>query len=319
MLINTKHWQQLRSQLSILINPKNQLFFKLLISLLPWTLLTAPTIAAEEVLGVVKSPENAHQWSEITNRLQRVGIKYCIVDALDWEQELDFGMVSVLLLPNVDRINSIQAQTLQKWMDKGGKAIITGPTGNLSPAQVRKQLRSLFGAYWGFSNSSSSTLQLSHSTPVEWSGRANLSRTFTGGALIPVGADSETAAVWVGESYTPAAIVTSNTTFLGWRWGFDNVAPATLDAAWLQAALNRHGISTYGKFKPVANRSPKACRPSIVPKDEPRPFLPNLQTPLQRSQSFLRAPLFGSLRDRFRLEPTLSAAEIHSMTQELVR
>ena len=310
MLINTRHWQQLRSQLSILINPKNKLFFKLLISLLPWTLLTAPTIAAEEVLGVVKSPENVHQWSEITNRLQRVGVKYCIVDASEWEQELDLGMVSVLLLPNVDKINSIQAQSLQQWMEKGGKAIVTGPTGNLSQPQIRDQLRSLFGAYWGFSNSSALTLQLSQSTPVEWYGRPNLASIFVGGSLIPVGTNSEIAAVWVEEDNTPAAIVTSNTTFLGWRWGFDNVASATLDTAWLQAALNRYGIGTYGRFTPVANRPPKACRPSIVPKDESRPFLPNLQTPLQPSQSILR-------RDTFFLEPALSAAEIQNMTQEL--
>ena len=326
MLINTRHWQQLRSQLSILINSKNKLFFKLLISLLPGTLLTTPTMAAEGILGVVKSPANAHQWSEITNRLQRVGIKYCIVDANDWQQELDLGVVSVLLLPNVDKIDSIQAQTLQQWMTKGGKAIVSGPTGNLSQSQVRDQLRSLFGAYWGFSNSSSLTLQLAQNTPVEWYGRTNLSSTFSGGVLIPVGENSETAAVWMGENNTPAAIVTRNATFLGWRWGFDNVAPATLDAAWLQAALNRYGITTYGKFAtleespeqtsrqtltPVSYQNPKACRPSILPKDEFRPFLPNLQTPLERSQSFLQD------RDRFSSEPTLSNAEIYSMTQEL--
>ncbi|MGF1540953.1 MAG: glycoside hydrolase family 10 protein [Pleurocapsa sp.] len=306
MLINTKHWQQLRSQLSILINSKDRVFLKLLIFSLSGILSTAPTLAAEEVLGVVKSPENAHQWSEITNRLERVGIKYCIVDARDWQEELDFGMISVLLLPNVDTINSIQARSLQQWMNRGGKAIITGSTGNLSQPSTRDRLRTLFGAYWGFSNSSTATLELSHNTPVEWYGRANLSGIFTGGSLIPVGTNSKTAAIWIGEKDTPAAVITNNTTFLGWRWGFDNVAPVNIDTAWLQAALNRYGITTYGRFTPVAYTNPQPCRPSIAPREESRPFLPNLQTPLEQSQS-----------NGFFLEPTLSSTEIQSMTQEL--
>lgn len=310
MLINTRHWQQLRSQLSILINQKNQLFLKLLLPLLPWSLLAAPVTAAE-VLGVVKSPENAHQWSEITNRLQRVGVEYCIVDAANWQQELDFGRVDVLLFPNIGKINSLQAQSIQKWLDRGGKVIATGPTGNLSRPQIREQLRSLLGAYWGFANSADSTLQLSPNTPVEWYKRPNLSSTFTGGSLIPVGDNSQTAAFWAGENNTAAAVVTSNTTFLGWRWGFANVAPAPLDAAWLQAALNRYGVSTYGKFTPMANRAPQACRPSILPESETRPFLPNLNTPLESSQSLLRR------RNTFFVEPALSAAEIDTMTQEL--
>ena len=313
MLENARHWQQLSSKLSVNINPISKRLSKLIISLLPLTLLTMPATAAESVLGIVKSPENAAQWSEITNRLQRVGVNYCIVDASEWEQELDLGNVNVLLLPNVATFNGAQTQTLQRWMNRGGKAIVTGPTGNSSQPTIRAELRSLFGAYWGYSLSTPSTLQLSNNTPVEWYARPQLSQTFTGGALIPVRADSQTAAIWLGEKETAAAIVNNNTTFLGWRWGFDEVASPTLDAAWLQAVLNRYGISTYGKLAPVTNNSPAACRTGadIAPNDELKPFLPNLQSPLEQSQSLLNQSM------GFHSEPSLSEAEVQSMAQEL--
>lgn len=312
MLGNAVHWQQLSLKLSVLIKPKTNRFLKSVLSLLPLILITSPALAAESVLGIVKSTENQAQWSEITDRLQRVGIDYCIIDSSSWQEESDLGNISVILLPNVSNINGVQTQSLQQWMNRGGKAIVTGPTGNSSQTQIRYQLRSLFGAYWGFSLSDAATLELSQNIPVEWYGRPQLSHTLTGGALIPVGIDSRIAAVWLGENETAAAIVNENTTFLGWRWGYDAVAPATLDAAWLQAALNRYGISTYGKFSPVTNSQAKSCRSNILPQEESRPFLPKLQPILERSQSLLQQPYLG-----FRVEPALSAAEVQSMTQEL--
>lgn len=221
MLENARHWQQLSSKLSVDIKAISKRLSKLTISLLPLTLLTMPATAAESVLGIVKSPENAAQWSEITNRLQRVGVNYCIVEASEWQQELDLGNINVLLFPNVATLNGAQTQTLQRWMNKGGKAI-----------------------------------------------------------MIPI---------------------------------LYEVASPTLDAAWLQAALKRYGISTYGKLAPVANNSPAACRTGAGtgPNDELKPFLPNLQTPLEQSQSLLNQSM------GFHSEPSLSEAEVQSMTQEL--
>jgi uncharacterized lipoprotein YddW (UPF0748 family) len=309
---NALHWQQTNSKLGVLVQFKTNKYLKFIGTILPLIISTTPAIAAESVLGVVKSQENIGQWSEISNRLQRVGIEYCIVDASNWTEELDLGQASVLLLPNVEVLNAAQIKTLQQWMNKGGKVIVTGPTGNSSQPEIRDRLRSLLGAYWGYALSSPSTLELTDTTPIEWFGRTELSQTFLGGALIPTNSNSQTAAMWIGEGEKPAAIVTDNSTFLGWRWGFDRVAPASLDSFWLQASLNRYGVSTYGKFSPVANVEPVSCRPNAAETEESRPFIPNLQSLLDNSQS-----LKTRLSVDFYNEPPLSRQEVASMTQEL--
>jgi uncharacterized lipoprotein YddW (UPF0748 family) len=302
-------WQRLGFKLAFfrVINAKNPI--ALLSVLLSWSIVLTPTLATAEVLGVVKSQENARQWAEITNRLQQVGVNYCIVDTANWQRELDLGNISVLLLPNVENLTGSQAIALEQWMNRGGKVIVTGPTGNLSQPQVRSQLRSLFGAYWGFSLSSPSTLELSTNTPSEWYDRPQLSHTFIGGAVIPANVNSQTAAVWLANGTPAAAVITNNSTFLGWRWGVDTVAPASMDTAWLQASLNRYGISTYGQFNPEGYQTPTACRPNSLTNNESRPFLPGWQIqppPLQQSN--------------FNLVPQPSAIapeQAETMTQEL--
>ena len=52
-------------------------------SLLPLAscLVLLPAVGAEQtVLGVVKSHENANQWTGITTRLQVAGVAYCVID-----------------------------------------------------------------------------------------------------------------------------------------------------------------------------------------------------------------------------------------------
>jgi uncharacterized lipoprotein YddW (UPF0748 family) len=244
--------------------------------LLPLSFLPSPTMAAEAVLGVVKSADNLKQWPEITNRLDRVGINYCVIDTNNWRQELDFGSISVLLLPSVENINGSQAVAIEQWMNQGGKVVVAGPTGDLSSTGIREKLRSLFGAYWAYPLANPTTLELSVNTPSEWTGRP-LENTFMGAAvMLADGSQGQTAANWIGESNPPAAIVTNNSTVLGWRWGVDAVTSAELDTAWLQAALNRYGISTYGKFGPEnQTTTEKPCRPEIVPQQESQPFIPD--------------------------------------------
>ena len=310
MLRNATYWQQIGLKLARFSPRKGRGLLFLSSCLLPFTIVLTPTIAAGETLGVVKSQENGRQWSEITNRLQQVGVDYCIVETSSWREELDLGNISVLFLPNVESLTGAQATAIDRWMNRGGQVIVTGPTGNLSQPQIRSQLRTLFGAYWGFPLSYPSTLELSDSTPVEWLGRDQLSDTFTGGVVIPVDTSSQTAAFWIGEENSAAAVVTQNSTFLGWRWGYDAVASPSLDTAWLQAALNRYGISTYGKFTPVANRKPGACRPNIVPKNQSRPVIPNWRphnSPVPTPQSRFTYPR----------QTHITAKEIANMSQEL--
>lgn len=306
MLGNAEKRKQLKKQKVVSSKLKSKLFFKIIFSLLPSTLAFVPRIAAAEVLGIVKSQENAPQWSEISDRLQQAGIKYCIVDAYDWNEELDFGNAGVLLLPNVGKINQAQIQSLEQWMDRGGKTIVTGPTGNLSPSPIRSQLRKLLGAYWGYSLSSASAIELSDNTPIDWQNEIQLSQTLTGGALIPTTPDSQAAAFWK-ERKTAAAVLTDNSTFLGWRWGSDRVAPANLDAQWLTAALNRYGINAHSEFSPVADFQPTTCNPKTVAQSQSQPLLSTGELPLtSRLRPF-----------RFQSEPVLSAREIEDMTLEL--
>ncbi len=306
MLGKASSWQKLNRSLSFLLSLQQKTLIKLACSLLPLTLSASPAMATGEVLGVVKSPDNAKQWSEIVSRLERVGVKYCTVDSTDWKTEVDLGTVNVLLLPNVETLNAVQANVIETWMNQGGKVIVSGPTGNLSRPEIRSKLRSLFGAYWAYPLSSVSNLQLSDSSPSEWFGRRQLENRIMGAVLFLEGNKRiQTAAVWLDERKSPAVMLTDNSTILGWRWGVEAVADANIDTAWLQASLNRYGISTYGKFSPAKYTPATSCRPNVIPKEEPEPFIPGWQ--LERSQSH-----FNPRQTR-----AFSSLQIREMTQEL--
>ena len=293
-------------QKSMLPNFRPKTFLACL-SLLPLSWLQSPAMAAEEVLGVVKSSGNLAQWSQIVNRLNRVGVNYCVVDSRNWRQEVDLGNVSVLLLPTVENINGAQETVLQQWMGEGGKVIVTGPTGSLSTPDIRSRLRSLFGGYWGYPLAIPATIEISDNSPAEWYGRPLLEDTFLGAAVVPT--TGGIAASWQGESNPAAAVVTNNSTVLGWRWGTDTVAGADFDTAWLQAALNRYGVSTYGRFAPEElPRTEVPCRSEIVPEEESRPFIPGWQL----EQSFSPESRFGSAGNL-----SFTAEEKQAMTQEL--
>jgi uncharacterized lipoprotein YddW (UPF0748 family) len=233
-------------------------------------------MAVNASLGVVKSQENKQQWSEIVTRLETVGVNYCIVDADQWQEVSDLGNVRVLLLPNVPILNGAQVNALNQWLKERGKVIVTGPTGNLSDKQVQAQLRSLLGAYWAFSNSTPTTLEPIKSEQQSWA-RGPLSSTLIGGVLIPTSSNSKTAAVWLSQRKPAAVIVTDKSTFLGWRWGIDGVASPTLDKAWLQAALNRYGLSSYLPLAGSKNLAPTSCKSNGSSTGPNKPLLPKLE------------------------------------------
>ena len=213
-------------------------------------LLYAPPGNTSERLGVVRSQDNAQQWSNITERLQAATVDYCIVETANWKQASDLGKINVLLLPNVSALTEAQAEALNGWMNQGGKVIVTGPTGNLSQPEVRSRLRSLFGAYWGFPINSPSTLNPSQ----QWLSDPELAATVKGGVVLPAALNSETAAVWMADGKPPAVVTTHRSTFLGWRWGLDTAASVPVDAAWLKAALSR-----FGTFTPGSGSGSAAC------------------------------------------------------------
>lgn len=234
------------------------------------SLVLLPVAWADAVkLGVVKSQENEGQWSGITTRLHSIGVAYCIVDFSKVQQTSDLGSTQLLFLPNIERLEPVQLAALQDWMGKGGRVIVSGPMGTLSQPEVRNQLRSLLGAYWGFALTKPSTLEPLRTNGQTWVRNAGLAATIQGGVVIPAGLNSLTAAAWSQSDNSPAVVTTEQSTFFGWRWGVDEVAPAAVDSAWLRAALGRYNLAlTTGRQKPkeseqycVSSQTPTANQP----------------------------------------------------------
>ncbi len=235
-------------------------------------------------LGVVKSPENEGQWSGITSRLQSTGVDYCIVDFAQVQQASDLGSTQLLFLPNIALLKPEQLAALQEWMRQGGRVIVSGPVGTLSQPEVRNQLRSLLGAYWGFSLAEPLTLKPLETNTQTWVRGARSGRPIQGGAVIPVGLNSTTAAIWSQNSKPPAVVTTNQSTFFGWNWGVDGVASSEVDSTWLRAALSRYGLTpTPGAKTP--NQPQNYCVPSQASTaSKPPTPLPNQQqqTPLSK-------------------------------------
>ncbi len=203
-------------------------------------LFTLPSEATEtEILGVVKSEENTQYWQTITTRLQASRINYCVIDLASVRSVADLSDRPVVFLPNIEAISPAQAIALEGWMSKGGRVITSGAVGNRSQPGVRQLMRSLLGAYWGFGFKAPSKLQPLKTNSQQWV-RDSLGGTAWGGAVIPTGVNSQTAAVWQ-TSDTPSAVVTTErTTLLGWNWGTNAATTTEFDTAWLKAALSRH-------------------------------------------------------------------------------
>jgi hypothetical protein len=292
------------------------------------SLVLLPVAWADAVkLGVVKSQENEGQWSGITTRLHSIGVAYCIVDFSKVQQTSDLGSTQLLFLPNIERLEPVQLAALQDWMGKGGRVIVSGPMGTLSQPEVRNQLRSLLGAYWGFALTKPSTLQPLRTNGQTWVRNAGLAATIQGGVVIPAGLNSLTAAAWSQSDNSPAVVTTEQSTFFGWRWGVDEVAPAAVDSAWLRAALGRYNLApTTGRQKPkeseqycVSSQTPTVNKP-ITPlpnRDEQNtppvgtPTTPGGETQVDPHEEVAPAPIKPNNTG------PLTAMQVAAMSQEL--
>ncbi len=273
----------------------------LCLSVLACTLIN-PANTLASTLGVVKSPDNTGKWTAINDRLRTLGLNYCILEQSRWETAADLNQVKVLMLPSVTKISTSQAIALTEWMKQGGRVIVTGPTATESPEQVKSQLRSLFGAYWGFVNPKAATLKPVNQQSQTWLSQSHsLSSHLRGGVIIPTSVQSQTAATWTSQA--PAVVFTSNSTFLGWHWG--EQSSVALDQAWLKATLKRYGIEQLSS--PTLQAA--ACQSSQVSRHRTeliqQPVKPNLTA--QEPQSF---------RMTYQ-EDVFSAQQIQEMTQEL--
>lgn len=211
--------------------------------LLAFNLLPLPSLAEtseRDVLGVVKSIENANQWTGIKARLQVAGVAYCVIELPSVKSATDLGDRTVVFLPNIEMLTPTQVIALEEWMSRGGRVIASGPVGNLSQPGVRHLLRSLLGAYWGLSLNTPSNLQPLQNNKQEWVDGSGLGGTVQGGIVMPTSIGSTSVAFWQSKDNPPAVVVTDRSTVLGWHWGIDATAPVELDSAWLRAVLSRH-------------------------------------------------------------------------------
>lgn len=198
--------------------------------------------ATKPVISVVQSRENAVQWKGITNRLEEVGVNYCVISLNSIKNTADWGSRTVLLLPNVEKLTPSQAITLEEWVSKGGHVIASGPVGSLSAPGVRRLIKNLLGGYWGFSLDTPQLIKPSKSKLHRWANNKKLIGEVRGGVVVPNFAN-QTAANWESQNNSAAVLATGHSTFFGWRWGVDTAANPKFDSAWLKAALKRYSKS----------------------------------------------------------------------------
>ncbi|MHC5745148.1 MAG: family 10 glycosylhydrolase [Nostoc sp.] len=224
------------------------------------------TAATEEpVLSVVYGQENANQWTGISDRLQTIGVKYCVISLNDVKSGADWGDRRVLFLPNVETLTPTQAIALEDWMSKGGRLIASGPVGSLSSPGVRQLLRSLLGGYWGFSFSDTEQIQAAKTKIPQWTNQTGLFGKVRGGVVIPNDMGSESPAVWNSKDNPAAVVTTERSTFLGWRWGTDTASTAELDNAWLKTTINHYltALAPSNRTKKIAGGS-QSCSTSVA-------------------------------------------------------
>ncbi|HEY9858637.1 MAG TPA: family 10 glycosylhydrolase, partial [Candidatus Obscuribacterales bacterium] len=217
--------------------------------------LLSPAAAERVSLGVVRSSDNAADWESITTRLQAAKVGYRVVDFQQVQRAADLNGISVLFLPNVETVTEAQAIALEDWMSRGGRVVVSGPVGRLSPLGVRQALRSLLGAYWAYPLSEPNSLQTITMQPQSWARKGQAATGLWGGVIMPSSLSSQTIATWKNAaganpaatatgapSDTPPAIVTTErATFFGWNWGRRSSGSPEFDGSWLRAALSRYG------------------------------------------------------------------------------
>ena len=283
---------------------QNNIFFKhflpkfagMLLSLM--VMLPKPG-SANILLGIVRSPENSDEWNQIITRIQASGISYQPIDLTQINTVTDLSGIKVIFLPNIEKLTQTQLQILQEWVKQGGKLIASGQVGKKSRPGVRQKLRSLLGSYWAFPlnqptipESRYRCLDIACKESTSWAPTENQGAV-QGGVLIPAGLNSSTAATWKGSSGSSAVVITPHATYLGWHWG--KSSSATLDSAWLQAALSRY--QSQPQFAPgnnplpmanqqplpTSNSNPVKIRPQILP--SPAPTNSNLNQPVVTQNS----------------------------------
>lgn len=261
------NYQENQKDISLKIKESRKLFIlSCEIVVLNFLSILPVTAATEEpVLSVVYGQENANQWRGISDRLQTIGVKYCVISLNDVKSGGDWGDRRVLFLPNVETLTPTQVIALEDWMSKGGRLIASGPVGSLSSPGVRQLLRSLLGGYWGFSLSDTEQIQAAKTKIPEWANQTGLFGKVRGGVVIPNDMGTESPAVWNSKDNPAAVVTTERSTFLGWRWGTDTASAAELDNAWLKTTINHYltALAPSNRTKKIAGGS-QSCSTTVA-------------------------------------------------------
>lgn len=252
---------------------------------------SADTGTEQLILGVVRSPDNQAQWSNITSRIQAAGINFQEIELGQIQSVADLASVNVLFIPSIEAISAEQVAVLEAWVNRGGRIVASGPVGNLAETQVRQRLRLLLGAYWAFPLAQPANLQAVPNPSYRWVQGGNTSEEVWGGVLLPTHSMSNVVVTWrsaaasIQQSETEifsneqAAAVISNerATLLGWRWGMGSSQSVEFDSQWLRAALSYYQ-NTPRVAAPAASDSPVASTQSSssapaaqVPRSSTRP------------------------------------------------
>ncbi|YAG17310.1 family 10 glycosylhydrolase [Nostoc sp. DSM 114161] len=230
-----------------------------------FNILPVKAATEEPVLTVVHSQENANQWTGISDRLQTVGVKYCVISLDNVRSMGDWGDRRILFLPNVETLTPSQAISLEEWMSKGGRLIASGPAGSLSAPGVRQLLRSLLGGYWGFSLGDTQEIKPAKTKLPGWANETALFGKVRGGVVIPNDMGTESPAIWDSKDNPAAVVTTERSTFLGWRWGTDTASAAELDTAWLKTTVNYYltAPAPSNRMKKIEGAS-QSCSTSVA-------------------------------------------------------
>jgi uncharacterized lipoprotein YddW (UPF0748 family) len=254
-------------QINFYFYPKFKVLLKIISSLtflFLWELSFNKAVSSQTIqLGVVKTEENTVQWEEITNRLGGMNIDYCTIEFSRLSQQLPQSKLNTVFFPNVKTWTSLEVRTLEEWVNQGNRVIVSGETGIRSTLDLKNRLRSLLGAYWGFSLTTNTNL-----TPVtvqqqDWLNNLPPSVPIRGGAVIPFGLNSHTAAVWNTSGSLPAIVMGDRSVFIGWEWGQDQVSSAVVDQFWLKGIL-----ASYGSLPSAQNATGRLCGGEINPRGQ---------------------------------------------------
>lgn len=290
------------------------------------SLLLVPEAKAQAArLGVVKSPDNQRYWLEITKRLQSVGIDYCVIDWSKVQQASDLGRPQLLFLPNIEQLNASQLAALETWISQGGQVIVSGPVGVLAQPDIRNQLRSLLGAYWGVSLEQPSKLAPSPTQTPNWLKPVGVTNNIQGGVIIPTEQNAATAAVWTQRDNAPAVVTTNQATFLGWQWGSSQVAPLDADRAWLQAVLRRYALTPNPLNRGTNPYQSDCASQGSIANQRPMPFASPRETEIEQARTPAIPNQVAQVDPDFGVAPArgisrtgpLTPAQVAAMSQEL--